>query len=440
MNKWRSGWLAAAVVLAMGGLGACAAGGRDSQATWDGGSFQGGAPNEGAPNDYYETPGEPIESEEAIDNQWIDVAERDTSTFAADVDTASYTFIRQMLTSGNWDSRLGEQARIEEMVNYFDYSWPAPAPTAQTPFRVTTQVAAAPWDDSHQLAVIGVKAKEAVRPEGGNNVVLLVDVSGSMADANKLPLLTDSLSKLVEKLDGRDRVSLVTYANGDDTLLDGVPGDEQGQIKGALDGLRAAGGTDGSRGLERAYEIAEENFIEGGNNRVILATDGDFNLGQYDVDELKEWITEARDNGVSISVLGFGMTINDAIMETIADNGNGNYFYIDTADEADRALVEQFDSAMFTVAKDLKLQVKFNPATVARYRLIGYENRVLANEDFEDDSVDAGDVGSGHTVTALYELEPVIAEEEAGGSQRAKSAEADSDQASDKTWLTVSTR
>ncbi|MDR1426194.1 MAG: VWA domain-containing protein [Bifidobacteriaceae bacterium] len=366
-----------------------------------------------------------VTAESVIDNQWVNVAEQDTSTFSADVDTASYTIVRQLLQTGQWYQGMGAQARIEEMVNYFDYAWPAPDESSTRPFQITTQVHAAPWDPTHQLAVIGVKAKQAIPTDLGNNIVLLVDVSGSMQDANKLPLLAQSLSKMVEKLGDRDRVSLVTYADGNATVLDGVSGSEHDQIVDALNSLTAGGGTDGSSGLKTAYEIAEKHFVEGGNNRVILATDGDFNLGTVDVDELKAWIGEARERDISISVLGFGMLVNDSIMETIADNGNGNYFYIDTPSEAERALVRQFDSAMYTVAKDLKLQVVFNASAVKQYRLIGYENRTLANEDFADDTVDAGDVGSGHTVTALYELVPGDAE--TGGGQ-------------DGTWMTVSSR
>jgi Ca-activated chloride channel family protein len=247
-----------------------------------------------------------------------------------------------------------------------------------------------------------------------------------MADENKLPLLVESFKLLAERFGAADRVSVVTYAGDHRVLLDGVAGSETDQIIDTLGSLRSAGSTAGSNALAKAYELAEEHFIEDGNNRILLATDGDFNVGPSSVEELRGQVEKARGDGVFISVLGFGIHSHDALMETIADNGNGNYFYIDSLGEARRALVDQFDSTMFTVAKDLKLQVDFNPAAVARYRLIGYENRVLANEDFADDSVDAGDVGAGCTVTALYELVPGNAEAETDGAPG--------------TWMTVSTR
>ncbi|MDR1266548.1 MAG: von Willebrand factor type A domain-containing protein [Propionibacteriaceae bacterium] len=354
--------------------------------------------------------GEPVSAQRIVENEWMNVATQPVSTFSADVDTASYTMLRYLLTNGDWYEGMEQNVRIEEMVNYFDYDYPAPAEDAARPFAVDVKLGAAPWAPSHQLARIGVQAKAARPNDNGNNVVLLIDVSGSMGDRDKLPLLVKSFKLLAERFDSKDRVSIVTYASGTSVLLKGVPGTDTGTIFDALESLESGGSTAGSEGLSQAYTLAEANFIADGNNRVILATDGDFNVGPSNVDELKAQITEAREKGVFISVLGFGIHNHDAMMETIADNGNGNYFYIDSLDEARRALVDQFDSTMFTVAKDLKLQVTFNPQTVSQYRLIGYENRVLANEDFADDSVDAGDVGAGATVTALYELIPGVAE------------------------------
>ncbi|MDR2565512.1 MAG: von Willebrand factor type A domain-containing protein [Bifidobacteriaceae bacterium] len=365
---------------------------------------------------------EPVTGQELVENDWVDVAEQPVSTFSSDVDTASYTMIRSLLNSGDWNEGMRDQVRIEEMLNYFDYAYEAPGQDSERPFNVDVKLGAAPWDAGHMLARIGVKAKEAWPTTEGNNLVLLLDTSGSMDQADKLPLLVKSFKLLTERLTDRDRISVVTYAGTYTVALEGVRGTETDLIVETLESLHSAGSTAGSDALAQAYRLAEDHFIEGGNNRILLATDGDFNVGPSSTDALKEQITQARDNGVFISVFGFGMHNHDALMETIADNGNGNYFYIDNLNEAERALVRQFDATMFTVAKDLKLQVAFNPARVARYRLVGYENRVLQNEDFEDDSVDAGDVGAGATVTALYELIP-----------------ADGPKDGDD-WMTVSTR
>jgi Ca-activated chloride channel family protein len=417
----------------------CGAGGSDmGLSTADGGSAQQGLPGYPEPvdgGDEYADWDEPIEGEAAIENGWVRVADQPVSTFSSDVDTASYTLLRHLLNSEQWYDGMEDQIRIEEMINYFDYDYRAPNAGAARPFNVDVKVGAAPWEPSHQLARIGVKAKEAREATAGNNVVLLLDTSGSMGEPNKLPLLVESFKLLAQKFDDRDRVSIVTYAGSSEVLLDGVEGNATRQISKALDSLQSGGSTAGSDGLKRAYNLAAENFIEDGNNRIILATDGDFNVGPSSVDELETQITIARERGVFVSVFGFGMFSHDDMMETIADNGNGNYFYIDSLAEAERALVDQFDSTMFTVAKDLKLQVAFNPAEVARYRLIGYENRVLANEDFADDAVDAGDVGAGSTVTALYELVPGTAEAGDGDS-----GGVDSDYPDDGTWMTVATR
>lgn len=344
------------------------------------------------------------EYDDSPETPFQDVATSPLSTFSADVDTASYSNLRRQVNQGV----APEGVRIEELVNYFDYDYPAPDPAAEHPFSVTTEVAAAPWNPEHQLAMVGVQATEAIPASDGNNIVFLLDVSGSMDEPNKLPLLAESFALLVEQLDEDDRVSIVTYAGENRVVADSVPGSEHGVLVDHLRSLRAGGSTGGADGLRTAYELAEKNFVEGGNNRVILATDGDFNVGPSSPQELTELIEEERESGVYVSVLGFGMyNLKDNTMEAIADHGNGNYAYVDTLAEARKVLVDEFGSTMFVVAKDLKLQVELNPATVASYRLIGYDNRRLADEEFDNDTKDAGDVGAGHSVTAFYELVPV---------------------------------
>lgn len=351
--------------------------------------------------------GPPDTSREQYDDSpeqpFQDVTTSPLSTFASDVDTASYSNMRRQLRQ----AVAPEGVRIEELVNYFDYDYPAPAPDADDPFTVTTQVADAPWAPGHQLAMIGVQATQARPTTRGNNVVFLLDVSGSMSDPNKLPLLAESFALLVEQLDEDDTVSIVTYAGSDEVLASGVPGDRHDELVQTLRSLRAGGSTGGARGLRTAYELATEHFVEGGNNRVVLATDGDFNVGPSTPAELTELIEEHARTGVYVSVLGFGMgNLKDSTMEAIADHGNGNYAYVDTLDEARKVLVDEFDATMFVVAQDLKVQVELNPATVGRYRLLGYDNRRLEDEEFADDTKDAGDVGAGHSVTAFYELVP----------------------------------
>ncbi|WP_206074556.1 vWA domain-containing protein [Antribacter gilvus] len=349
----------------------------------------------------------PTEAQEEYDDSpetpFKDVATSPLSTFSSDVDTASYSNLRRQVNEGV----APEGVRIEELVNYFDYDYPAPRAGAEDPFSVTTQVAPAPWNPDHQLAMVGVQATEAIPTSEGNNIVFLLDVSGSMDEPDKLPLLAESFALLVEQLDEDDVVSIVTYAGSEQVVADSVRGSEREELVDHLRDLEAGGSTGGAAGIETAYELAEKNFIEGGNNRVILATDGDFNVGPSSPEQLTELIEEKRETGVYVSVLGFGMyNLKDNLMEAIADNGNGNYAYIDTLDEARKVLVDEFGSTMFVVAQDLKLQIEMNPATVARYRLIGYDNRRLENEDFENDLKDAGDVGAGHSVTAFYELVP----------------------------------
>ncbi|RPF22620.1 vWA domain-containing protein [Myceligenerans xiligouense] len=398
--------LATTAVVALS-LTAC---GSDADSAFDGGQ---GAPAPADAQMYAEDSAPdtrriaPTESQEeyadAAEQPFQDVATSPLSTFSADVDTASYSNLRRQITQG----QAPEGVRIEELVNYFDYDHPAPGREDDEPFAVTAEVAPAPWAPEHHLAMIGVQATEAVPTHEGNNIVFLLDVSGSMDEPNKLPLLAESFSLLASNLGEDDVVSVVTYAGDDRVLLDSVPGSEDGVITDALESLTAGGSTGGAAGLETAYELARKNFVEGGNNRVVLATDGDFNVGPSTPEQLTEQVEDARESGVYISVLGFGTyNLKDATMEAIADHGNGNYAYIDTVDEARKVLVDEFDSTMYVVAQDLKLQVELNPAVVSEYRLIGYDNRRLEDEEFDDDTKDAGDVGAGHAVTAFYEIVP----------------------------------
>ncbi len=327
------------------------------------------------------------------------------STFSADVDTASYSNLRRMLKQGLRPEEIPQGAvRLEEMLNYFDYDYQAPK--AGEPFGVTIDAAPCPWNEEHGLIRIGVKTEELDFSESpSSNLVFLLDVSGSMEEPQKLPQLKQAFAMLVESLDEKDRISIVTYAGTDEVVLDGARGNEKGAILEALQGLSAAGSTNGSAGLETAYQLAQAHWIEGGNNRIILATDGDLNVGQTSESELKTLVEEKRKSGVYLTVLGFGQgNLKDNKMETLADWGNGNYAYIDSDLEARRVLVEELGSTLVTVAEDVKFQLEFNPAQIAQYRLLGYENRLLAAEDFTDDTKDAGEIGAGHTVTVLYEV------------------------------------
>lgn len=327
------------------------------------------------------------------------------STFAADVDTASYSNLRRLINSGYELDELPQgAARIEEMINYFSYDYDAPK--GMEPFGVTTQISTCPWNDDAKLLMIGLKTEDIDYSQAPpSNLVFLLDVSGSMYSDDKLPLLQESFGLLAENLTKKDRVSIVTYAGDDRIVLDGVRGDETKKIKKALDALEAGGGTYGSKGIETAYKLAEEHFIEGGNNRIILATDGDLNIGLTSEEELEALISEKKESGIFLSVLGFGTgNIKDNKMETLADKGNGNYAYIDSLREANKVLVEEMTATLLTICKDVKFQVEFNPEVVESYRLLGYENRALAKEDFNDDTKDAGEIGAGHSVTALYEI------------------------------------
>ncbi len=331
------------------------------------------------------------------------VAEAPVSTFSVDVDTGSYSNVRRFLDAGQMPP--GDAVRIEELVNYFDYAYPGPQ-DRQQPFAVSTEVARTPWNPDTYLLRIGIKGFDielSERPVA--NLVFLVDVSGSMEAPDKLPLVVRSLKLLTEKLTAKDRISLVVYAGAAGAVLEPTPGDERAEIRAALERLRAGGRTAGAAGVRLAYDFAEKAWIEGGINRVILATDGDFNVGVADVEALKDLIVRKRKTGITLTVLGFGTgNYHEALMEQIADVGNGNYAYIDRLAEARKVLVREMSSTLFTIAKDVKVQIEFNPAVVGEYRLIGFENRLLAREDFRNDKVDAGDIGAGHTVTALYEI------------------------------------
>ncbi|MBN3881597.1 MAG: VWA domain-containing protein [Nostoc sp. JL34] len=338
------------------------------------------------------------------DNPFHRVENDPLSTFSIDVDTASYSNVRRFITQGELPPK--DAVRIEELINYFTYNYPQPK--GNRPFSVTTEVTAAPWNPQHKLVQVGLQGKrlesETLPP---SNLVFLIDVSGSMDDPNKLPLVQQSLKLLVNKLRPEDRVSLVVYAGNAGLVLPATPGSQKSKILAAIDRLEAGGSTAGGQGIELAYKIAKQSFLKSGNNRVILATDGDFNVGVSSDGDLTRLIEQKRDQGIFLTVLGFGTgNYKDAKMEQLADKGNGNYAYIDTLLEAKKVLVNDLRGTLFTIAKDVKIQVEFNPAKVQAYRLIGYENRLLQNQDFNDDKKDAGDIGAGHSVTALYEIIP----------------------------------
>ncbi len=363
--------------------------------------------------EYYEEDYNNEEYEKAEENGFCMVATQPLSTFSADVDTASYANIRRMIEDGYSLYDIHPDAvRAEEFINYFSYDLNLPKRNEK--FGITTEVAPCPWNDDHYLMMVGMRTEAIDLDEApDNNLVFLLDVSGSMSDPDKLPLLQDSFKELVEELDEDDTVSIVTYANGVDVVLRGASGDEKEEICDAIDSLYASGSTNGEGGIQKAYKLAEANFIEGGNNRIILATDGDLNVGVSEPDELERLIEDKRDSGVYLSVLGFGTgNLKDNNMERLADCGNGNYAYIDSLFEAKKVMVEEMGATFVTVAEDVKLQVEFNPATVNAYRLIGYENRMLEATDFNDDTKDAGEIGAGHTVVALYEIIPAGSEDE----------------------------
>ncbi len=341
------------------------------------------------------------------ENAFFDAKKVPLSTFALDVDNASYANVRRFLNEGQLPPR--DAVRVEEMLNYFRYDYAAPPAASPDPVRISTELAGCPWNPAHQLARIGIQAKKvetAKLPPA--NLVFLVDVSGSMDEPDRLPLVQAGLKLLVRQLRPQDRVALVAYAGAAGLVLPPTPGSRPQVVLDAIDRLRAGGSTAGGAGLRLAYSTARQGFNPAGNNRVVLATDGDFNVGESSDAAMEQLIVDQRESGVFLTVLGCGRgNLRDARMETLADKGNGNYAYLDNLAEAQRVLVAQFGGTLFTVAKDVKLQVEFNPARVAHYRLVGYENRLLAVEDFNNDRKDAGELGAGHTVTALYEIVPV---------------------------------
>ncbi|MGB1016077.1 MAG: YfbK domain-containing protein, partial [Nannocystaceae bacterium] len=339
------------------------------------------------------------------DNPYVAVADDPLSTFAADVDTASYSNVRRMLSEGRLPPT--DAVRTEELINYFDYDYPAPRDDAR--FAVATEVTSCPWNPEHALVRIGIKGKEVNQTAiPTRNLVFLVDVSGSMRSANKLPLLKQGLNRLVETLRAQDRVAIVVYAGAAGVVLPPTSGANKHTIRNALARLEAGGSTAGGAGIELAYKLATQSFQHNGVNRVILASDGDFNVGPSSIGETTRLIEEKRKTGVFLTTLGLGSgNYNDHMMEQLADKGDGNYAYLDSLAEAEKVLVREAGSTLVTIARDVKLQVEFNPAKVKGYRQIGYENRQLADQDFDDDRKDAGELGAGHTVTALYEVIPV---------------------------------
>jgi Ca-activated chloride channel family protein len=338
------------------------------------------------------------------DNPFRRVTQDPLSTFSIDVDTASYANIRRFLNGGSLPPR--DAVRIEELINYFRFEYPRPA--NDVPFSVHSEVAACPWNPKHRLALIGLQARPLDADHvPARNLVFLLDVSGSMRPPDKLPLIRSAMRMLVDTLNERDRIAIVVYAGASGLVLPSTSGAEKEKIHQAIARLEAGGSTNGAAGITLAYQVAQDQFVKGGINRVILATDGDFNVGVTNQGDLTRLIEEKRASGIFLSVLGVGTgNVKDSTMEKLADRGNGNYAYLDSLHEARKVLVKEAGATLVTVAKDVKIQVEFNPANVAAYRLIGYENRVLRNQDFNDDKKDAGEIGAGHTVTALYEIVP----------------------------------
>ena len=337
------------------------------------------------------------------ENRQIQVTDEPVSTFSIDVDTAAYSNIRRFINGGNLPPK--HAVRLEEMVNYFDYHYPAPKDES-APFTISTEIGPTPWNTGSYLLHVGIKGYEPTIVESQpRNLVFLLDVSGSMNSANKLGLLKKSLRLLVNQLTPQDRVAIVVYAGAPGIVLESTAGNRRSEIITAIERLRAGGSTNGGAGIELAYAIAQQHFKKDGINRVILATDGDFNVGPSNTEALKSLIKEKKRSGVGLTILGFGMgNYNDQMLESISNAGDGNAAYIDTLQEAQKVLVEEIGSTLNTIARDTKIQIEFNPEIVNSYRLVGYENRLLNKEDFKNDHIDAGDVGAGHTVTALYEI------------------------------------
>lgn len=470
--KKGAGWicLLMAVFAAAGLLGGCAAGGQKEAAatavlsattvspaydtteaaeTWAAAGRDSGFPALG--QKIGEDSRRPVHNTEEYryypENPFMSVADAPLSTFGADVDTASYANIRRMILDGD---RVPEDAvRIEEMLNYFYYDYPKPK--EGEPFSVTARLAQCPWNDKHDLLQIGLQAEkldEGTMPK--SNLVFLLDVSGSMEAPDKLDLVKRAFLMMTEYLKSDDTISIVTYASDDRIVLDGAAGEDRLSIMTAIENLSAGGSTHGSRGIETAYQLAEKHYIEGGNNRVILATDGDLNVGITSEGGLTRLIKDQKDRGVFLSVLGFGTgNLKDNKMEAMADNGNGQYSYVDSIAEARKVLVEEMGGTLFTVAKDVKFQVEFNPARIKGYRLIGYENRVMADQDFEDDTKDGGEIGAGHRVTVLYELIPADSRElipetslkyQTRPKETSQAPDTDTPPAYDDEWLTIKIR
>jgi len=351
-------------------------------------------------------PSEPFDRENYahFDNNPIHrVAEQPVSTFSIDVDTGSYANVRRFLRSGALPAR--DAVRVEELINYFSYNYPAPE-SLTTPFRLTTEIGPTPWNPDTLLLQVGIKGYEVTQKDvPPSNFVFLIDVSGSMNSPDKLALVKSSLLLLSRQLRASDRLAIVVYAGDSGVVLEPTPGDQVAKIQVAIQSLRAGGSTNGGSGIRLAYAMAEQGFIKDGVNRVLLATDGDFNVGMVSIEALKDLIVEKRKSGIALTTLGVGTgNYNDSLLEQLADVGNGNYAYLDSLQEAQKVLVNQRSATLMTIAKDVKVQIEFNPAVVAEYRLIGYENRALRREDFANDKVDAGEIGAGHTVTALYEI------------------------------------
>lgn len=342
------------------------------------------------------------------ENIFKDALTNPLSTFSIDVDKASYSNVRRFLTQNQKPYK--DAVRIEELINYFDYNYPQPK--NGHPFSVTVEAGKSPWNENNQLVLVGLKGENVNEDEiPANNLVFLIDVSGSMSDPNKLPLLKQAFKYLVDQLRSQDRVAIVVYAGAAGLVLESTPGTNKSKISAAIEMLEAGGSTAGGAGIRLAYKVAQENYIHGGNNRVILASDGDFNVGVSSTSEMVKLIEEKRNSGVYLSILGFGMgNYKDGRMEQISNAGNGNYAYIDNIMEAKKVFGTELWGTLYTIANDVKIQVEFNPAKVKAYRLIGYENRVMNNEDFNNDKKDAGDIGCGHTVTALYEIIPADGE------------------------------
>lgn len=352
------------------------------------------------------------------ENRFKSATDKPLSTFSLDVDGASYSNIRRMINGGQKPEK--DAVRVEEMINYFSYNYPQPK--GKDPVNIITESTVCPWAPKHQLVRIGVKAKEIPSENlPASNFVFLLDVSGSMGDVNKLPLVKSSIKLLTNNLRDEDRVAIVVYAGAAGVVLESTKGSDKQKILEALDKLQAGGSTAGGAGIQLAYKIAEKNFMKDGNNRIILCTDGDFNVGVSNEKGLEDLIVEKRNSGVYLTVLGYGMgNYKDNKLQILADKGNGNHAYIDNLQEANKVLVNEFGSTMYTVAKDVKIQVEFNPKYVNAYRLVGYETRLLNKEDFNDDTKDAGELGSGHTVTAIYEIIPIGVENTFGGVDKLK--------------------